>query len=716
MIKFIKINLLKINTMKTNLSPDHLLVKISLLALFLFLMNTFSFAQNKIYASGQANQVIGICIGCGVQNPQNAVGSNENDYSTLSTPLAVISQVEQTLIFPAPIAQTSKIVVGIGTQEILTAQLLSGVSIETFNGNTSNNDHKFISTELLKIDFSNPTNGTIEFITSKPYDRIKIYYYSGILNINGGLRIYYAYQAPLDRIYAASAHNMSEYLCSCSIINSNNAADNDENTYSTLYVEANETKRVKQSLRFTQPPINKTPKKLVFGVGKFFNKDFPSDVNRPISFADLGKLTIDISDASGKYTQTIDVDNSMFKYSPTNPTRATIEIDIAPTDLYSATLTWYNKGTLAAQGLSDELRIYYAYYTYTDIPTMCPPALYPIHYYSFNENILDMPGGNLNLTKVSPNTEIFQNNMICNQGLGYSAAEPETEYTFKGVDYLNVPSPRAPRTVSFWARVDQGGVIDLTMYGEKIKITQDSIIIKPIKEHPKFIKQVSRMFRTNPANPGALNLYVINFNNDPTPAYGTINTLYPTNDKQYPPFYPVDLQVTVNGKGLPGAFPYFTRYDRNHPGNYPDIIETTYWAPYYNQGSDLYNNDFIITFKKAQMDEFVIYDKKISPKLLLSLYPQTNSNPTVTKISPSVEDKVLIISPNPTTSQIALDGNILFTDSDISIKNISGKEVYQSKFKSKTFDLPSTLPGGIYILTVQTKDKKIYTRKIILNR
>ncbi|MDN3695152.1 T9SS type A sorting domain-containing protein [Chryseobacterium tructae] len=74
------------------------------------------------------------------------------------------------------------------------------------------------------------------------------------------------------------------------------------------------------------------------------------------------------------------------------------------------------------------------------------------------------------------------------------------------------------------------------------------------------------------------------------------------------------------------------------------------------------------------------------------------------------------MSPNPTSGQITLDGNILMIGSEISIRNTSGTEVYHSLFRSKTFDLPSSLPAGVYMLTLQTKDKKVYTRKIILNR
>ncbi|WP_410492603.1 T9SS type A sorting domain-containing protein [Chryseobacterium sp. c4a] len=80
------------------------------------------------------------------------------------------------------------------------------------------------------------------------------------------------------------------------------------------------------------------------------------------------------------------------------------------------------------------------------------------------------------------------------------------------------------------------------------------------------------------------------------------------------------------------------------------------------------------------------------------------------------ETETVTVSPNPSNGQIHLDGNTILTDSNITIANTSGKEIYRSKSTSKTFDLQTTLPAGIYILNLQTKDKKIHSRKIILTR
>ncbi|WP_170872068.1 T9SS type A sorting domain-containing protein [Chryseobacterium sp. RU33C] len=166
-------------------------MKTSILALFLFLTSTMSFAQIvKTYADSQTNQVFGVCLGCGVLNP-------ENDYSTLQVSVGLLARTEQTLIFPTTnIANnTNKLVLAIGSNGTpLSAQVLGDVSIETFNGNVSNNDYTSLATKIINIGAGDPSKGEIEMTMNIPFDRIKINVNSGVLNIGGELRVYYAYQ------------------------------------------------------------------------------------------------------------------------------------------------------------------------------------------------------------------------------------------------------------------------------------------------------------------------------------------------------------------------------------------------------------------------------------------------------------------------------------------------------------------------------------------
>jgi len=198
--------------MKTYLLLSQRAMKAAILASFLFLTSTMSFAQIvKTYASSQTNQVLGICLGCGVLNPQNAVGSNENDYSTLQVSVGLLARTEQTLIFPTTnIANnTNKLVLAIGSNGTpLSAQVLGGLSIETFNGNVSNNDYKTLDTQIITLGAGDPSKGEIELTMNIPFDRIKINVNSGLVNIGGELRVYYAYQYK-DPYINFMAHNQN---------------------------------------------------------------------------------------------------------------------------------------------------------------------------------------------------------------------------------------------------------------------------------------------------------------------------------------------------------------------------------------------------------------------------------------------------------------------------------------------------------------------------
>ena len=178
--------------------------KAGLTALFLFSASTLSFAQNRIYAHAQSSGVFGVaCLGCRVDNPQNAIGSNEDDYSTMVLGTALLGGIQQTLTFP-DLRSDTRLVVGIGTDNIPSSvQLLSGVTLETMNGGTSNDDRRTVDVSLLKLG-ATPNRGTVEFKPTKPYDGIRVGLTGGVLSLGGGFRIYYAYQDPLANIMAHS--------------------------------------------------------------------------------------------------------------------------------------------------------------------------------------------------------------------------------------------------------------------------------------------------------------------------------------------------------------------------------------------------------------------------------------------------------------------------------------------------------------------------------
>lgn len=235
-----------------------------------------------------------------------------------------------------------------------------------------------------------------------------------------------------NKKYATSqTYQISGICLGCHVENSQNAAGSNENDYSTLKIGIGVLGKVEQTLIFPQA----SNKKLIIGIG--------TD-NIPLSVAVLNGVTIETMNGTASNNDSRIIDSNILKIG-TQANKATIEL--SPSQSYDRLKITLNGGLL---NLSSGLRIYYAYYE-----EQCTIPFLPIHHYSFDGNTLDMPGGNLNLIRIGSSTEAFSGNMICNQGLTYSS--PDSTYIFKGSDFLNVPSPRRPRTVSFWARIEQGG-------------------------------------------------------------------------------------------------------------------------------------------------------------------------------------------------------------------------------------------------------------------
>ncbi|MCQ9640353.1 T9SS type A sorting domain-containing protein [Chryseobacterium sp. WG14] len=129
----------------------------------------------------------------------------------------------------------------------------------------------------------------------------------------------------------------------------------------------------------------------------------------------------------------------------------------------------------------------------------------------------------------------------------------------------------------------------------------------------------------------------------------------------------------------------------------------------------------LMTVAKGSIDELLVYDRILNPEERHQLTTSYNIPLEIPSFAIEAQKvrsdhEIFTVSPNPTTGQITLSGNILLQDATITLRNAFGREVYQAKVRSKTLELPSTLSGGVYILILQTKDKKVYSRKIILTR
>ncbi|MCW3466644.1 Ig-like domain-containing protein [Chitinophaga nivalis] len=150
----------------------------------------------KIYANSQTNQVNGICVLCSVMNPNNPVdNSSLDDYSAFVINVGLLGvSVDQTLIFPAGASGgCDSLIIGIGSSNtVLSLNLFGGVSVQTYNGNTPNNDLKVVSADILRL-LNNNTRAEVLLKPDAPFDRVKISLSSNLVGLLASFRLYYAY-------------------------------------------------------------------------------------------------------------------------------------------------------------------------------------------------------------------------------------------------------------------------------------------------------------------------------------------------------------------------------------------------------------------------------------------------------------------------------------------------------------------------------------------
>ena len=156
-------------------------------------------AKAQVYATSQTNSINGICLLCAIENPNNAISSDLTDYSQFAMTLGLLGVTEsQTLIFPSTVTGGSdSLIIRIGSgNTILSLDLFGGVSVQTANGSTLNNDAQFIGVPILRL-----LNGnTLAEVVLKPtqsFDRVTLTLNSDLLGLLNSLRIYYALRKPV---------------------------------------------------------------------------------------------------------------------------------------------------------------------------------------------------------------------------------------------------------------------------------------------------------------------------------------------------------------------------------------------------------------------------------------------------------------------------------------------------------------------------------------
>ncbi|WP_217606016.1 T9SS type A sorting domain-containing protein [Chitinophaga sp. GbtcB8] len=167
-----------------------------IMAALLCLLFPRTYAQ-QVYANSQTNGITGLCFSCSVSNPNNAVNnSNLNDYAQLNmgTALGTVT-VYQMLIFPSASNGCDSLVIGIGASGSPADNPYTSVTVQTYNGNTANNDAQTVDDNMLR-QLQGYGQAEILLKAQQTFDRVRVTLTrqgSGSLT---NLRIFYAYRQP----------------------------------------------------------------------------------------------------------------------------------------------------------------------------------------------------------------------------------------------------------------------------------------------------------------------------------------------------------------------------------------------------------------------------------------------------------------------------------------------------------------------------------------
>lgn len=145
-------------------------------------------------ASAQSNTANGLCIGCTVSSPGNAV---DNDNSTASqfnmTVAAPGANLQQTLIFPSASEPGDSVSILIGLPGSLNVSVLGGaLQVETFNGGASNGDLRDAGSAGIRVYPQSGNRFVLRFAPAATFDRVRVTMNSGLVSLFTSLQIYFA--------------------------------------------------------------------------------------------------------------------------------------------------------------------------------------------------------------------------------------------------------------------------------------------------------------------------------------------------------------------------------------------------------------------------------------------------------------------------------------------------------------------------------------------
>lgn len=467
--------------------------------------------------------------------------------------------------------------------------------------------------------------------------------------------------AQLTQIYAESQTNTISALCvGCSIQNPQNAIGNDETSYSSLKMGVGVLGKVEQTLKF--PKVSSKALYIKIGVaGGTLDSVLPNGATIETMSGNIPNNDSQLIDGEDVLIGIDDSSGTLF---------------IQPQKPYDRIKISLGTGVLS---LNSELRIYCAYQE--DFTTGCStiPSNF-FYYYPFNGNLNSEGASSLPFVNTNSTALTYKDSVVCGKALSQNATIVASSSQMPSMDR---------KTIAFWAQVE--GSLGLTVSDSYISLSKTSFSVSRPAGNPSGHISIQ--------GNGLHHYAVAVFPVYRSPLDHTLCVL--SGKTEAACSLPESEGVSVYFDGILGY--EFNRRYAEQP--FKEKLE--------------------ISLNNATIDELLIYEHVLPADEIKNLvfsynklqnYAATASNLPISVMKMVPAEDVFTVSPNPTAGSITISGNILLEGAAILIKNSFGKEVFQSKLSSKTFELPATLPGGVYILSLQTTDKKMYTRKIILTR
>jgi gliding motility-associated-like protein len=163
------------------------------------------------FGSTQTVDINGLCVGCTVTSPTNAVDADTTTASQINVPLSLLgANTSQTIAFSdgGIVGDTIAVKISVPAGS-LSAGVLDQIQIASYSGATFNNDRINLSSNLVRIQLlAGGTTAIVKFAPGAAYDRVEIRVNSIVASVLTSLNVFFASKQVEAPVLSASTVNI----------------------------------------------------------------------------------------------------------------------------------------------------------------------------------------------------------------------------------------------------------------------------------------------------------------------------------------------------------------------------------------------------------------------------------------------------------------------------------------------------------------------------